>query len=60
MQDVQNSVEEYNPYRKVLIVFDDMVADIISNKKLFISARKLKISTVFMNNLILQYQKILD
>ena len=60
MQDVQNSVEEYNPYRKVLIVFDDMVADIISNKKLFIRARKLKISTVFMNDLILQYQKILD
>ena len=60
MQDVQNSVEEYNPYRKVLIVFDDMVADIISNKKLFIRARKLRISTVFMNDLILQYQKILD
>ena len=60
MQDVQNSVEEYNPYRKVLIVFDDMVADIISYKKLFIRARKLRISTVFMNDLILQYQKILD
>ena len=36
MQDVYKNVEEYYPSRKcnVLIVFDDMIADLISNKKL--------------------------
>ena len=35
MQDVYKNVDEYNPgkERKVLIVFDDMIADISSNKK---------------------------
>ena len=34
MQDVYNSIEEYNPNkkRKVLIVLDDMIADMINNK----------------------------
>ena len=38
MQDVHKNIEDYNPIkkRKVLIVFDDMIADMISNKK-FIS-----------------------
>ena len=49
MQDVCKNTEEYNlgKRRKVLIVFDDMLADMISNKKLnlivaelFISGRK--------------------
>ena len=33
MQDVYKNIEEYNPSRKchVLIVFDDMIADMISN-----------------------------
>ena len=33
MDDIYKSVEEYNPNkkRKVLIVFDDMIADMISN-----------------------------
>ena len=57
MQDVYKNIEEYNPNGKcnVLIVFDDMTADMISNKKLspivtelFIKGRKLKISTVFI------------
>ena len=52
-----NSIKEYNPdkKRKVLIVFDDMIADIINNKKLnpvvtelFIRGRKLNISIVFI------------
>ena len=36
MQDVYKNIEEYNPgkKRKILIVFDDMIADMINNKKL--------------------------
>ena len=36
MKDVYKNIKEYNPgkKRKVLIVFDDMIADMISNKKL--------------------------
>ena len=36
MQDVYKNIEEYNPEkkRKVLMVFDDMIADMINNKKL--------------------------
>ena len=50
-------IEEYNPNkkRKVLIVFDDMIADMRSNKKLnlivtelFVRGRKLNISLVFI------------
>ena len=35
MQDVHKNIEEYNPQKKhkVLIVFDNMIADIIGNKK---------------------------
>ena len=57
MQDVYKNIEEYNPgkKRKVLIVFDDMTADMINNKKLnpivtklFIRGRKLNTSIVFI------------
>ena len=36
MQDIYKNIEEYNPgkERKVLIVFDDMIADMINNKRL--------------------------
>ena len=36
MQDVYKNIEDYNPgkKRKILIVFDDMIADMINNKKL--------------------------
>ena len=36
MQDVYKNIEDYNPIkkRKVLIIFDDMIADMISNNKL--------------------------
>ena len=56
MQDVYENIEEHNlcKKRKVLIVFDDMIPDMINNKKLtpvvtelFISGRKLNISIVF-------------
>ena len=57
MQDVYKNIENYNPgkKRKVLIVFDDMIADMVNNKKLnsvitelFIRGRKLNISIVFI------------
>ena len=57
MQDVYKNIEDYNPIinRKVLIVFDDMVADMINNNKLnpvvtelFIRGRKLNISIAFI------------
>ena len=35
MDDVYNNIDDYNPSRKrkILIVFDDMIADIMTNKK---------------------------
>ena len=57
MEDVYKNIEEYNvdKERKILIVFDDMIADMINNKKLnsivtelFIRGRKLNISIVFI------------
>ena len=53
MNDVYNNIDDYNPSRKrkILIVFDDMIADIMTNKKfraitkeLFIRCRKVNIS----------------
>ena len=36
MDDIYKNIEEYNQNkkRKILIVFDDMIADMVSNKKL--------------------------
>ena len=57
MQDVYKNIEDYIPHkkRKVLIVFDDMIADMINNEelnsvvtKLFIRGKKLNISVVFI------------
>ena len=57
MDDVYENIDDYNPSRKrkILIVFDDMIADIMTNKKfqslikeLFIRCRKLNISLVFI------------
>ena len=57
MHDVYKNIDEYNPDKenKILIVFDDMIADMINNKKLnsivtelFIRGRKLNISVVFI------------
>ena len=57
MQDVYKNIEDYNliKKRKVLIMFDDMIADMINNNKLnpivtelFIRGRKLNISIVFI------------
>ena len=57
MCDVYKNIDDYNPDKenKILIVFDDMIADMIHNKKLnsivtelFIRGRKLNISLVFI------------
>ena len=57
MQDVHKNIDDYNPRkkRKVLIVFDDMIADMININKLnpivtelFIRSRILNISIVFI------------
>ena len=56
MDDITENIEDYNKKRnrKVLIVFDDMISDVMSNKKaqqvlkeLFIRCRKLNISLIF-------------
>ena len=58
MHDIYQNIDNYNPNKenKILIVFDDMIPDIIHNKKLnsivrelFIRDRKLHISLVFIN-----------
>ena len=57
MDDVYENIYDYdlNRRRKILIVFDEMIADIMKNKKfqaiikeLFIRSRKLNISLVFI------------
>ena len=57
MDNVYENIDDYNlsRKRKILIVFDDMIVDIVSNKKfqivikeLFIRCRKLNISLVFI------------
>ena len=57
MHKVYKNIDNYNPDKenKILIVFDDMIADMINNKKLnsivtelFIRGRKLNISLVFI------------
>ena len=57
MHEVYKNIDNYNPDKenKILIVFDDMIADMIKNKELnsivtelFIRGRKLNISFVFI------------
>ena len=57
MDDIYENIEEYDPNknRKILIAFNDMIADMLSNKKnnplvteLFIRGRTLSISLVFI------------
>ena len=57
MDDVYENINDYNSSRKrnLLIIFDDMIADIMTNKRfqsiikeLFIRCRKLNISLVFI------------
>ena len=57
MDDIYKNIEEYNPNkkRKILIAFDDMIVDVLSNKKLnpiatelFIRGKKLNILLAFI------------
>ena len=65
MQDVYKNIEEYNVNKecKILTFFDDVIADMINNKKLnsivtelFLRGRKLNISLVFITQ---SYFKVL-
>ena len=66
MDDVYNNIDDYNPRRnkKNFIVFDNMVADIMTNKRfqtiikeLFIRCRKLNISPVFITQSYFSFPK---
>ena len=69
MDDVYENIDDYNPnrQRKILIVFDDIIVDIISNKKsqviikeLFIGAENLIFHLLLSLSLIFLFQKMLD
>ena len=69
MKDIYKNIEKYNRNKKreILIDFDDMIADMLSNKKLdsivtelFIRGRKINISLAFITQSFLKYQKMLD
>ena len=69
MDDIFKNIEEYNPnrQRKILIAFDVMIADVLSNKELnpivtelFIRGRKLDIYLDFIIQSYLLYETILD
>ena len=69
VEDVHKNIENYNPGKKckILIVFDDMIADMINNKKLhpvvtelFIRGRKHNILLYLLLNSILKCQKMLE
>ena len=58
MDDIYKNIEEYNPNkkRKILVVFDNLIADMLSNKypvltELFIRGRKLNISCFYYTTL---------
>ena len=69
MDDIYKNIEECNANkkRKILIVFDDIIVDMLNNKKLnpivtelFIRVRKLNISLVFITQSYFAMPKILD
>ena len=70
MDDIYKNIEEYNPIkkRKILIAFDDTIADMLSNKKKLTQWQMSYLSEVerqaflifLIHNLILLSQKILD
>ena len=68
VEDIYKNIEEQSPIkkRKMMIAFDVMIVDMLSNNKLtpivnelFTWGRTLNISLTFLDNLILLYQKIL-
>ena len=69
MQVIYKNIEKYilGKKRKILTVFDDMIATMINNKKLnpvltelFIRGRKLNISIILLHNHALKCQKKLE
>ena len=68
MDDILSDINDYNKKRKrkVLIIFDDMISHVMTNKKaqevlkdLFIRCKKLNISLFFFkHNPILVFQKM--
>ena len=69
MDDFYKNIQEYNPNKKskILIVSDDIIADMLSNKKLnpiltelFSRGRKLNVLLFLSHNLISLFQKTLD
>ena len=66
MDDIYKNIEDYNKKRKrkVLMIFDDMVSHVMSDKKaqqvlkdLLIRCRKLNISLCFFNSVLFQCSK---
>ena len=62
---LKNTIQTKN--KKILIFFDDMISDMLSNKKLspivnwlYFRGRKLNISLFLLHNLILICEKILE
>ena len=63
MNDIYENIEEYSPYKrcKILILFDYMIANILSNKNLNPIVTELFIRGIKLNiSLVLLLQKILD
>ena len=61
MDDIYKNIEEYNPNKKwkILIVFGDMIADMLSNKKLNPVVTELFL-LFLLHNVISLFKKILD
>ena len=66
MDDIYKNIKEYNPNKKhkIFVVFDDIIADTVRNKKLnpvatepFIRRRKLNISFAFITQSYFAVQK---
>ena len=66
IDDIYENIDDYNPNRKrkILTAFDDIIADIMTNKicqsiikKLFIRCRKLNISLVFITQSYFSFPK---
>ena len=69
MDDIYKNIEEYNPNKTqtLLIEFDDMIADMLSNKKhnpvvteVFTRGSKSNIFLVLLHNPNLLFRKILE
>ena len=69
MQDAYKNIEEYNSGKrqKILIVFDDLIPDMIRNRilnpvvtELSIRGRKLKLTLAFTTESYLKYLKMLN